>query len=508
MTSVVFFGAHADDVEIGAGGTCAKLTAAGFVVHIVIATDEMDRAMAMRRRSEAIAAARALGVPACNVHFLGHPDGDLRCTRSSVGQLRSTMTALGLKPRLVFTHTDSDSHNDHVELTKIVRGAVRGTTILKYIVRNSAVVSHFTPKLYSQVDKTLGAKARALVQHSSQVAAGRISLDRLMAFASQFGVAESGEHLEAFDLELQDGAVEVGDIIDIVNDAPFSRFWSPLHKLGDLTILAGNGKRTLTTALSPALAGSTAPATLELIVRMQSLLLATFVTDPQRNPRKLVRVAPVHAAGLDDVETGSALILGTTAANAAAATAFARLPKPRFRMDFGSTEHAGCPIIDAATGRIVQPTFRKTAVGSRPQPAAGGAATVTAGRPEGGDMELIRDWGVLTIARCERSSGSPLVVINAAGIGPAGFAAAMQCLLEPSPLATIVTDALAVTSGRETMVQWLVPSTPSGEPVVEEIVPSIAEARTRPAGGAVARLTTPVKSKPKAMARSRRAVAR
>jgi LmbE family N-acetylglucosaminyl deacetylase len=42
MTVAVFFGAHADDIELGAGGTCAKLCASGFEVHIVIATDESD----------------------------------------------------------------------------------------------------------------------------------------------------------------------------------------------------------------------------------------------------------------------------------------------------------------------------------------------------------------------------------------------------------------------------------------------------------------------------------
>ena len=40
MAVAVFFGAHADDVELGAGGTCAKLCAAGFDVRIVVATDE------------------------------------------------------------------------------------------------------------------------------------------------------------------------------------------------------------------------------------------------------------------------------------------------------------------------------------------------------------------------------------------------------------------------------------------------------------------------------------
>ena len=39
-SSILFVGAHADDIEIGAGGTCALLCARGFDVHIVVLSDE------------------------------------------------------------------------------------------------------------------------------------------------------------------------------------------------------------------------------------------------------------------------------------------------------------------------------------------------------------------------------------------------------------------------------------------------------------------------------------
>ena len=145
MSVVVMFGAHADDIELGAGGTCAKLCAAGLEVHIVVGTDEADAAVAARRRSEAVAAAALLGVPSPRVHFLGLPDGHVRCNRRAVTLVRNLLSSNRLRPAAVFTHTSQDSHQDHVELTRIVRGAVRQTTILSYVVRNSAVISHFRP---------------------------------------------------------------------------------------------------------------------------------------------------------------------------------------------------------------------------------------------------------------------------------------------------------------------------------------------------------------------------
>jgi len=120
MTVAVFFGAHADDIELGAGGTCAKLCASGFDVHIVIATDKIDSAVASTRRRETIAAAEILGVPAKRVHFIGLPDGDFRCNRSTLSQVRALLSTLELHPNSVFTHTEADSDQDHVELTRII----------------------------------------------------------------------------------------------------------------------------------------------------------------------------------------------------------------------------------------------------------------------------------------------------------------------------------------------------------------------------------------------------
>src|ERR1700694_1668608 len=108
MAVAVFFGAHADDIELGASGTCAKLCAVGFDVRIVVATDEIDPAIASSRRNEAIAASAILVVPPARVHFLGLADGHFRCNRDSVAQVRTLFSALDLCPDAIFTHTEAD----------------------------------------------------------------------------------------------------------------------------------------------------------------------------------------------------------------------------------------------------------------------------------------------------------------------------------------------------------------------------------------------------------------
>ncbi|HEY8059251.1 MAG TPA: PIG-L family deacetylase, partial [Acidimicrobiales bacterium] len=76
--------AHPDDVDFGASGTVARLTAAGCMVSYAILTDGdagevpdsvgRDGAAALRQ-SEQRAAAAAVGV--ADVRFLGFPDGRL-----------------------------------------------------------------------------------------------------------------------------------------------------------------------------------------------------------------------------------------------------------------------------------------------------------------------------------------------------------------------------------------------------------------------------------------------
>ena len=80
----LFIGPHPDDIEVGAGATVAKLTAAGKRVTFLICTDgrygldhapadTTPEALVELRRAEALASARSLGVE--DVRFLDFSDG-------------------------------------------------------------------------------------------------------------------------------------------------------------------------------------------------------------------------------------------------------------------------------------------------------------------------------------------------------------------------------------------------------------------------------------------------
>ena len=122
MTATLDFlcvGAHADDVELGMGGTVAKLVRLGRRGAIVDLTDASSgtRGTPEERLIEAAEAARILGVERFNLGFrdgrLDHRDATLR--RAFGEFLRAH------RPRVVFTHPSRDRHPDHEQVASLVR---------------------------------------------------------------------------------------------------------------------------------------------------------------------------------------------------------------------------------------------------------------------------------------------------------------------------------------------------------------------------------------------------
>lgn len=426
MPVAVFFGAHADDVELGAAGTCAKLCAAGFDVRIVVATDEHDPAIASTRRNEATAAAAILGVPPARVHFLGLPDGQFRCNRDTVAQVRNLFSALDLCPDAIFTHTEADSHQDHVELTRIVKAAFRRVAIFKYRVRNSAIPSHFKPTISSDISRYVNLKSAALCQHKSQIALRRVG-------------ELAREHRESFELEIQGGATSYCPILDHVNDTPFSRFWMPLCTKGTITVIAQS--RQALRSYNPIC--RRVPSDLQLVTQLQDELLQIMRTQPSV---RSISVQEGDEAQLDELPAGASVILGGPFINRAAQAFCDRIAPLRFRFHPASTEY----LIDTHTGTVFEPMFKSL---------------------NDATFELTRDYGLLTIGRM--SNGDPkreeALVIAAMGVHAPGTAAVFSCLLLPEHITRIVDDARQVIEGAADCAQWVIPSDANGIPLVSEI---------------------------------------
>ena len=126
---LLWIGAHADDIEIGAGGTILRLISEGRIDSVrwaVLSGDET-------RASEARAAARRFlnGVPDPVISVAGFPDGRLPAHWNEVKEAIEAIALEG-RPDLILAPRIDDRHQDHRLVGELVWTAFRDATILEY----------------------------------------------------------------------------------------------------------------------------------------------------------------------------------------------------------------------------------------------------------------------------------------------------------------------------------------------------------------------------------------
>jgi LmbE family N-acetylglucosaminyl deacetylase len=164
--TVLGVGAHPDDLELGAGGTLARLSQAGarVVMAVVSVPNRLEARLDEARRGAAI-----LG---CELRVL-IPDRCARAEDMKSHQLVSLLDALvkELAPAALLTHCVANYHADH----KLVYEACMATQRLAYFDMfcyspTSCVPVNiaFHPQAYIDISDTIELKMRAIEVHRSQ----------------------------------------------------------------------------------------------------------------------------------------------------------------------------------------------------------------------------------------------------------------------------------------------------------------------------------------------------
>lgn len=120
-TDILAFGAHPDDVELGCGGTIAKLISEGKTCIIVDLTkgELGTRGTDQTRKEEATEAAKILGVAARE--NLGLKDGFL--INSEEYQMEIVKMIRKYRPEIILANAIDDRHPDHAKAAKLVSDA-------------------------------------------------------------------------------------------------------------------------------------------------------------------------------------------------------------------------------------------------------------------------------------------------------------------------------------------------------------------------------------------------
>ncbi len=125
--SVLCLGAHADDIEIGCGGTLAALRRAQpeIQMDIVLLTGDEKRA------AEAAAATERLFGSLTRLQVLGLRDGYLPYDGPQAKEALRAAVA-GMDPDVIFTHRRDDLHQDHSHIAELTGQLFRDHVVLGY----------------------------------------------------------------------------------------------------------------------------------------------------------------------------------------------------------------------------------------------------------------------------------------------------------------------------------------------------------------------------------------
>jgi len=200
--TIIAFGAHPDDLEIGMGGTIAKLSAMDYNVQPVIATlpNFVKSDTKEARKSESMLSAKVMGCK--SPIFLDLSPEQMVFGRKLVTLIDSLITEH--KPDSVFTQWHGDSHQDHQILTSSVISACRNqnnlfmyeTTIPGGITENS-----FRPQLFVDITETIDIKKNALECFQSQfIRCGEIWIPAVIGRCSYRGYQVDAKYAEAFEV--------------------------------------------------------------------------------------------------------------------------------------------------------------------------------------------------------------------------------------------------------------------------------------------------------------------
>jgi len=155
-------GAHPDDIEFGCGGTLHAFARAGASIHLYVATCGEAGADPGTRRREQQRVARKLKAALVWGDF---NDTKIPLARALIESIESQIRRI--KPDIVFTHWQHDTHQDHRAISAAVITASR--QIPNVLFFEGPTTHDFSPSVFMDICRDLPAKLKLLRLHKSQV---------------------------------------------------------------------------------------------------------------------------------------------------------------------------------------------------------------------------------------------------------------------------------------------------------------------------------------------------
>ncbi|HEU0036267.1 MAG TPA: PIG-L deacetylase family protein [Kofleriaceae bacterium] len=193
---VLAFGAHPDDLEVGAGGLLARLVEEGAAVTMAVTCVPYD---IERRKEEAREGARIIGA---QLRFV-YEDKSCRVEDIPMHELvrRYDQLVADTRPDLVITHSANDLHWDHGLVHRATVSALRRSPcdLLAFLSspENNAQ-SRAIGQCFADVSRSIETKLAAIAAHKSQLS--KLDLDSSRDLARAMGRISGHRFAEVYEV--------------------------------------------------------------------------------------------------------------------------------------------------------------------------------------------------------------------------------------------------------------------------------------------------------------------
>jgi LmbE family N-acetylglucosaminyl deacetylase len=193
---VLAFGAHPDDIEVGAGGLLARLASEGADVTMAVVSIPNH---AEQRKAEAQAGADVIDAEL----FILYEDKPCRVEDIPMHELvrRFDQIIGDVRPDLVITHSAHDLHWDHGLVNRATVSALRRTPCDLLAFLSSPEMnaqSRAIGQCFADISKTMDTKINAIAAHRSQVP--KLELESSRDLARAMGRIGGYEYAEAYEV--------------------------------------------------------------------------------------------------------------------------------------------------------------------------------------------------------------------------------------------------------------------------------------------------------------------
>lgn len=206
--SILFIGAHPDDIELGCGGSICFFIEKGYDVYCYYLTNgeytdingkqvrDFEEVLETTRKSLSI-----LGVKESNIIFSDIPATRLQVNKEIISNLQKFIIEKNIQ--MIFTHPNPDTyHQDHRATHNISMASARryvNNIFLFEIIFNFAS-GLMVPNYYIDISKFIRKKIKALRFHTTEYNKfdGEKWLDSITSLAKYRGIQVETDYAEAF----------------------------------------------------------------------------------------------------------------------------------------------------------------------------------------------------------------------------------------------------------------------------------------------------------------------